>query len=310
MNPGRLRTGVFLIITGVILLLNTTGSLAWSFWVDLIWLWPMLLIAIGVEKLLLATRARNLAYISSLILIITVFWAYSAHARGIGSDDPTYQFDADFTQAYEMDSTVNTLVADIDFGAGRLVIGSTSEQLFDGNFYSKRGRPRVSKSDRRGRATVRVRSSEHRYIHWPRRLDNKWQVDLTDQLPVRLNVDCGAARLLLNLEDIKLERFEIDCGASRIDLTIGAKSARVEGSIDCGASDVKIKIPRGAGLRVHRDAAITSFCSGDIELEKRGSYRVTDDFNEAPVQINLEIDAGISFFKVSYSDQEVGPDAI
>jgi hypothetical protein len=310
MNPGRLRTGVFLIITGVILLLNTTGALAWSFWVDLIWLWPMLLIAVGVEKLLLATRAKNLAYISSLILIITVFWAYSTYARGPSSDDPVYQFDADFTQAYAMDTTINALAADIDFGAGRLVIGSTSEQLFDGNFYSKRGRPRVTKSDRRGRATVRVRGPEARHFHWPSKLDNKWQVDLTDRLPVRLNIDCGAARLLLNLEDVQLERFEIDCGASRVDLTIGAKSARVDGSIDCGASDVKIKIPHGAGLRVQRDAAITSFCSGEIELLKRGSYRVPDNFNYAAAQIKLQIDAGVSFFKVSYSDQSVGTDAI
>jgi len=310
MNPGKMRSGVFLIITGVILLLNTTGNLSWAFWVDLIWLWPMLLIAIGVEKLFLATKLKQLAYVSSLILVLTVVWAWSSYAETPGVDEPTYSFDADFTQVYPLDSTLESLVADIDFGAGRLTVCSTSDQLFDGSFYSRDKRPRVTMRERRGRATIRVNAPGARHISWPRKLDNNWRIMLTDQLPVRLNVDCGAARLKLNLAEIQLERFNIDCGASEIDLVIGTKSPRVEGYIDCGASHIDIQIPRGAGLRVHRNVAISSFRSGEINLRKHGSYRETEKFDEAPVQIKLDVDAGVSAFRISYSDETVGPGAI
>jgi len=310
MNPSRLRTGVFLIITGVILLLNTTGQLAWVFWVDLVWLWPMLLIAIGVEKLLLSTKARNYAYVSSLILLFTVFWAYSAYAEGAGPDAPAYDFDADFTQAFPMDSTFKALVTDIDFGAGRMEISSTSNQLFDGEFYSEYGRPRVSLRESGDRAVVRITSRDSRRVHWPGSLDNKWRVNITDRLPVRLNIDCGAAHLFMNMEDIRMERLDLDCGVSEIDLFIGDKSPQVDCNITCGVSHVDIRIPQGAGLRVYRDLAISPFDTEGIKLRKRGSYRVTANYDDAPVQIDLDLSAGVSYFRVSYSDKTVNPGSI
>jgi hypothetical protein len=310
MNPSRLRTGVFFILTGSILLLNTTGVLGWSFWVDLVWLWPVLLIAIGVEKVLLATRVRQLAYISSLILILTVVWAWSSYARETRIEEPTFDFDADFTKAYPLDSTYTSLVADIDFGAGKLYIGSSSTELFNGEFYSRHGRPRVDLDQRRSRAMVEVRTDNMGEFHWPGKLGNRWKIGVTDRLPVRLNIDCGAAGLELNLSEIQLERLDLNCGASEIDLVIGIKNPRVDAYIDCGASNLNIKIPRGAGLRVHRDIAVSSFRSPGLELTKRGSYRETPAFDGAPIQINLDLEAGVSAFTVSYSNETAKPGSI
>lgn len=315
MSPGKLRTGVFFILTGGLLLLNTTGVLDWSFWVDLIWLWPVLLIAIGVEKLFLATKVKQLAYISSLILVLTVVWAWTSHARGSRIDRPSFTFnadysDADYSKSFPLDSNFNSLVADIDFGAGKLIIGPSSNMLFDGNFYKTQDRPRVTMNRRRSKAVVRVRLDDCRYICWPGRIGNRWKLDITDQLPVQLNINCGAARLLMNLTDIQLERLDLDCGASEIDLIIGKKSPRVDAYIDCGASHLDIQIPHGAGLRVHRDIAVSSFRSPDIDLKQRGSYYQTADYANAPVQVNLDLEAGVSFFRVSYSDETVEPGSI
>lgn len=310
MSPGKLRTGVFFILTGGLLLLNTTGALAWSFWVDLIWLWPVLLIAIGVEKLFLATNARQLAYVSSLILVLAVVWAWTSHARGARIDEAAYDFDADYSKTFAMDSNFTSLVTDIDFGAGKLYVGASADELFDGDFYSSFGRPRVTMHQRRSRAVVRVGLDTDRHIRWIGKTGNRGKIKITNRLPVRLNIDCGAAGLQLDLADVKLERLDLNCGASEIDLVIGRKSPRVEAYVDCGASHLDIKIPRGAGLRVHRDIAVSSFRSPDIELKRRGSYRETAGFADAPVQINLDLEAGVSVFRVSYSDESVEPGSI
>lgn len=310
MNPGRLRTGVFFILTGGILLMNTTGVLGWSFWVDLVWLWPVLLIALGVEKLLLATKAKQLAYISSLILVLTVAWAWSSYARETRLDEPVFDFDADFTKAYPLDTTFTSMVADIDFGVGKLYIGPSSTELFNGEFYSRHGRPRVRLDQRRSRAMVEVTTDNMGEFHWPGKIGNRWKIALTDQLPVRLNIDCGAAGLELNLSEIQLERLDLACGASEIDLIIGTKNPRVDAYIDCGASNLNIKIPQGAGLRVHRDIAVSSFRTPGLELRDRGSFRETANYADAPIQINLDLQAGVSSFRVSYSDETAKPGSI
>ncbi|MFC1476160.1 toast rack family protein [Candidatus Zixiibacteriota bacterium] len=311
MSPGKLRTGVFLILTGSILLLNTTGALDWSYWVDLIWLWPVLLIAIGVEKLFLATKVKQLAYISSLILILTVVWAWTSHARSTRvEEEPVFTADADYSKSFPMDSSFNSLVTDIDFGAGKLFIGSSADMLFDGDFYKTEDRPRVTMNRRRSRAVINVRSDDFRHIRWPSRIGNRWKIDLSNQLPVRLNIDCGAAGLRLDLADVQLERLDLNCGASEIDLIIGKKSPRVDAYIDCGASHLDIKIPQGAGLRVRRDIPVSSFRSPGIKLQQRGSYYETAGFADAPVRVNLDLEAGVSVFRVSYSDETVEPGSI
>ncbi len=312
MNPGKLRWGVFFILTGVLLMLTTSGRLSWEFWVDLVWLWPMLLIAIGVEKICLATKLKPLAYISSVILVGTVFWAYSTYAnepRFESIDDG--EFVTDYNKDFPHDSTVSAVNANFDFGAGTLMIGATSDRMFEGEFFSDFGKPRVTLRKRRNEAVLRVRMPNDKYnIRWPGRIDNKWRVKLSDKIPVKLNIDCGAASLKLDLSEIQIEKFNLDCGASDIDVWFGARSPRVDAYINCGASSMKILIPRGAGLRVRRDTPVSSFSSGPIKLRKRGSYQETEGFSRAPVQINLDLEAGVSSFRVTYSDETVKDGAI
>ncbi len=311
MSPARLRTGVFFILTGTILLLNSTGHLAWSFWVDLLWLWPMLLIALGVEKLFTATRAKALGYLSTVILIGTVLWAWNSYARGPAFDEPTFDFDADFTQDYPLDSAYKNLTVDIDFSAGELVLKATDQQLFDGQFYSRQGRPRVSFNQHRDRAVVRIRPPHRGEIRlFSPTPDNRWKVAVTDQLPVRLNVDCDAGSMNLDLTEVAVERLDLDCGASEIDIAFGAKSRQIDTYIDCGASHLDISIPFGAGLRVRRDIAVSSFHSGAIDLDRRGGYLESDNYRTSPVRINLEVDAGVSALRISYSDVDINDRAI
>ncbi len=303
MSPAKLRTGMFFILTGTILLLNSTGHLAWSYWVDLLWLWPMLLIALGVEKLFTATRAKALGYLSTLILIGTVLWAWNSHARGPDFDEPAFDFDADFSQSYPLDTTHTNLTVDIDFAAGELRVNSTNEHLLDGQFYSRRGRPRVSFNEHRHRAVVRVRPPHQETIRlFSPTPNNRWKMAVTDKLPVRLNIDCDAGRMDLDLTEIAVDRLDLECGASEIDIIFGGKSRDIDAYLDCGASHLDIKIPHGAGLRVRRDIALSTFHSSGIDLNRRGGYHETADYRTAPVRINLEVDAGVSAFRVSYSD--------
>jgi hypothetical protein len=51
MNIGRIRNGAILISAGVVLLLNTMDHLSWAVWFRIFSLWPVLLIAIGIELL-------------------------------------------------------------------------------------------------------------------------------------------------------------------------------------------------------------------------------------------------------------------
>ena len=83
MSVGKFRTGVILIALGVVLLLHTTDVIDSGFWRMLLKLWPVLLIAIGLEKIFMATsNLKPLAFISPVLIVAVVIWAAVAGERG------------------------------------------------------------------------------------------------------------------------------------------------------------------------------------------------------------------------------------
>ena len=64
MNIGRIRNGAILISAGVVLLFNTMDYLSWSVWFRIFSLWPVILVAIGIELLFKRTLLSFLTLIS------------------------------------------------------------------------------------------------------------------------------------------------------------------------------------------------------------------------------------------------------
>jgi hypothetical protein len=69
MTVKRVFEGLTLVLIGVILLLNTTGSLPWSVWLHVLSLWPLLLVAAGLDIIAKGIDAEWLRVISSLLVI-------------------------------------------------------------------------------------------------------------------------------------------------------------------------------------------------------------------------------------------------
>ena len=82
MSPARFRWGMFLIFIGTLILLVNLRVLNNNIWGDLLFYFPLVLIAIGIEKIFTHTRFQFISYASSVLLIAVGF--YIAFQGGIG----------------------------------------------------------------------------------------------------------------------------------------------------------------------------------------------------------------------------------
>ena len=85
MNPSRVRWGITLILIGLVFLANNLGGLSWWVWYDLMRLWPVLLIVIGLEIIVKRSKLQVLGYLSSILVIAT--FAYVIYDNRDGNDD-------------------------------------------------------------------------------------------------------------------------------------------------------------------------------------------------------------------------------
>lgn len=304
MAVGRVRTGVILILIGLILLLNTTGVLSVSVWEGFLVLWPLLLIAIGIEKIFGATEhLKPLAYLSPLIIIGTVAYAVLGTPRSdLFSSDRWDISDREQQISVSASSDITAVTLNLEFGGGRLILrgGAAGDQILEGQLFTRGKQAAVESRSRDGRMTVSLSNEPGSRKHFSLGDSNRerWILKANESLPLNLNLDAGAARLRLDLEDLMVEKITMNTGAADVEIAFGSRSPRVECEIDCGAASVDVIIPRGAGLRVRRESAISTFSTGSIDLTDRGGYLESPDFDSRAVQIHLDVEAGVSTFRI------------
>lgn len=310
MAVGRIRTGVILILIGVLLLLNTTGVLDVGVWESIAVLWPLLLIAIGIEKIFMATEnLKPMAYLSPLIIVATVAYAVFVSPGGniaFSDDEDWSRQSSDWSVS--ADPSVTTMDLYMDFGGGRLRVrgGASDDRLLEGQFYHRGKRPEVSAEEDGTTMNVSLKR-RGTTVGFGQRDRERWIVKLNETMPVDLRLDAGGAQVRLDLADIVLKKLDLETGAADVDLILGAKSDEVECDVSCGAASIDMVIPAGAGLRVDKETAISSFSTGDIDLVESGRYLESPDFDTRSVRIFLNLDSGISSLRIRQSsDIKVG----
>ncbi len=126
--------------------------------------------------------------------------------------------------------------------------------------------------------------------------DAKWDIGLTPNVPLNLNLDTGSGSCDLDLSGLRVSNLYLDSGSGSIAFVLPSGST-FEALIDSGSGSVKISIPDDAGVRVELDSGSGSFRPGGrfvfVEGE-RGDDGVweTKNFSTAEYTITLEIDQG------------------
>jgi hypothetical protein len=305
MAVGRIRTGVILILLGVLLLLNTTGVLDVGVWESILVLWPLLLIAIGIEKIFAATQTlKPLAYLSPLIIVATVGYAVVAAPGGniFTSDEEEETGSTEWSVG--ADSAITSMNLRMDFGGGRLKVrgGANADQLIEGQFYHSGRKPETT-AETNGETMEVTLSRKSSSVTIGQRSRERWIVKVNETVPVNLSLEAGGAQVRLDLADIVVNKLDLETGAADIDVILGTKSSQVECDVNCGAASIDMVIPAGAGLRVDRQSALSSFSSGDLDLVEKGDFLETPEFDTRSVRILLNIESGVSSFRIRQSDE-------
>ena len=257
-RPNRLRTGVIFIGLGVALLLFNMDRLDGWYFADLLRLWPVLLVAIGIEIVSRHSQAPALGYLSPVLIVGAFIYAGYAGQSGLKgdwhvftwSDDAPSQRTTEHT--FEADGPVDEARYYIDIYNGRLRIGGGAEGLGKGTFQSA-GKVRTSISESDGRAVVRMRQSGA-----SRHEDAEFTVSLAEGLPLTLDLKAEDARIDLDAAALALQILYLEIATGGADLTFGRASDSVWASLSPGAARLQLRLPREAGLRLERTVPLAA----------------------------------------------------
>ena len=161
------------------------------------------------------------------------------------------------------------------------------------NIYNVAGwQPQVSYSVDGGLGSLLVSQPDKETSLVNRGGQNRWDLSLSDSVPIGLEISTGAGTSELNLSAIDLSGLKIETGAGSgtVDLD-GNWSQDLSVTIQGGVGNVTVILPREMGVRVDVETGI-----GSVEtagLAKDGEFYVNEAFGNSLQTLYLDIQSGI-----------------
>ena len=287
--------GILLLLLGVVLLLQTLDVLPWGLWGTLWRFWPVLIIIIGVSILL---RGYNLWLVSLLILAILAaclgiaIWQY-------GPSPPARVTTKSYSEPI---GDIERAQIEVNFTAGSLTIGSLPPG--SPNFVEAVSEVRnrdgsmsvdFQREDGEGRLYLSTERANRRF--WGE--DGiRWEVKLTRNIPLAINIKSAASNMELILSQLKVTELRLDVDVSNCKLMMPPSTGTTYAYIKADVANLEVNIPDGVAAKIQVDTDLSAFDVDESRFPKQGDYYISDHFDTTQNRIYLEIDCDVGRVQV------------
>lgn len=289
-NPRHGLVGpILLIVVGIVLLLTQLGL--WSLdWADLLRLWPLVLILIGLDIMLGHTRAGgSLLLLTGVVVVALAVLLIAPPVAGRpAKDQVSYSYPA---------AGIESATVRLEVGAAELDLRPlyTSPNLFqaDVEYDERRTRVDYSAEANNSRASITLRSETTQGVWLPffQRFSEQWRVGLSPNVPLNLEVTAGVSTASLDLRNLHLNVLQLNAGVGDIHVRLpGRGDYRV--NMDGGIGALNIEVPAEIEARIRLDGGIGSV-NIDRRFERQGRYYVSEGYASAEQRVDIDIDGGL-----------------
>jgi LiaI-LiaF-like transmembrane region/Cell wall-active antibiotics response LiaF, C-terminal len=287
-NRGGLVGPILLIGLGVTFLLVNLGMLSPSIWGVLLRIWPVILIAIGID--LLIGRRSILGRLLALVLILGVLagglWLGGVR---IGSVQRGERVEGEAVSQALGGATRGQV--SVDPAVGMLQVGALaagSANLAEGDVALPAG-AHVTKMASVSGGTARLSLSMNGSWYGPSFNDNsmKWTLDLNRDVPLDLHFSLIAGEGVLDLSKLKVEALDVSSvfGQTKATLPAGNYRAHISGVF----GQTIVSVPANAGVKV-KVSAVFGSSSVPSGYSRQGDWFYSPNYSSAATKIELTAD--------------------
>jgi hypothetical protein len=283
---------VLLVAAGVVFLLNNLEILPWGIWGSLWRLWPLILIAIGLDMLF----GRRSAVIS-VIIVLGLLVAGMAWMFAIGGWEG-WGVREEAAVSVPLGSARSSEV-DLNLGTGELrlaALPSGSSLFAEGTLHypQRRGQPRQEvKTEGNNINFTLQQQGDGDFLMFLGDSKEEWDLDLARSVSTTLNLNVGAGQADADLRDLQISNLDLDIGAGNASITLPANAGRTTGRVNVGAGNVTIFVPEGVSAVFDADTGVGNVDADDAFRRDGDTYRLEGSPNNPNrVDVNLHVGAG------------------
>ena len=298
MTPARFRWGIILIQIGLLILLRNFGALSDSFWEDLLIWSPVLLIAIGIEKIFTKSRLQLISYATSVLIL----FGGLAIAFSSSWSDLDGGFFSEVTYQREYDPDVKKLKARLKLKETNLTIRDSGDDLLFGRFDKFTRKPRIDYDLEGDEATISLTGQRHSYLGGVVKINidesQDWYLRFSRDVPLDMECTGDGSDIHLNLSTTPLARLDLQADDARVYLKLGDLQPLANVVIKGEDARVRLRIPVNVGLSVF-GPGYESYLE-KIGMVRSGEAYVSETFDSSATKVEIELDDRFDSFSLDF----------
>lgn len=289
--------GLILIALGLLFFFHSSNWASWEVWAGLARLWPLLLIFIGATLLFGGTALWRLAVLALAVAAVALLWVQltaSGPVQTVHIDERAPS--GVRSVAYHIGLGGGTLELAADRRAGTLLAGDI--ETFG---------PIAPEIQTHGDA-VDVALDEGRLGALGRNWRADWDLTLSPDLPADVDIDAGAAKLTLDLRQVRLQRLRLSTGASKVDVQLGGQVGVVRLDFSMAAADLELALPEDVAVEIENNGVLMGQNFAEAGLVRDGDTWRSPGYDQAKRRVEIHLSAAASRIRLARpSDQASAP---
>jgi hypothetical protein len=293
MRRGGIVGPVILIGAGVVFLLTNLGLVGWNVWEALFRLWPVLLIAVGLD--ILVGRHSILGSLLVVVLLLGVL-AFAITSSGpvtaVGQQLTSEQISQPLEGATQGNVEISSGIADL-----RISAADEDAGLIEGQVALNQGE-NIRQDHNKAGDTMHftLRNEGVPAAWWPGRIGQNnggkvWDLKLSRDVPLTLRVDNGVGRTQIDLLQLKVTELDVHGGVGQSTVTL-PRQGKVTATVDAGIGEVIVIVPAGMSARIRADGGLgQTRVQGDFQ--HNGNEYVSPGYDNATDRVDLQVHGGI-----------------
>lgn len=323
---------IFLIFIGIIFLFNTTGFIGWGIWNHILRFWPIFLILAGIKLIFENSIVTEmiLGILALILFSLVAIFSYISYTSEtlpfiperfsqFVKDNPGWfgePFGDEIKESQSIDlekyDDVESRVLDINVGASQFTLTDDPTLdnyiILESKYTEGHITPSLESSLDDGTLDILFKTQSPRRVFFgfgTRTFSPTFDLTLgqTD-IKTDLNIQLGAGKGNITLENLSLGSLVSKLGAGKLDLEVSNSAIPEDISIELGAGKMTLTIPEEVGYELSYELGVGQISVNQVSIAdfigEETEFR-SENFDEATEIIEIDAKVGVGSFEIYHN---------
>lgn len=270
---------------GTLFLLSNLGYLQVSVWQMALRLWPLLVIAIGLD-LIIGRRSRYSAWLGVLLGLVIVggivFLSLNTQISGATIRQQPFNV--------AVPAGVTSLDATINYAVGNLKVsgGAPTDQLIEGNFMTS-STEQIGKNVQGDHAILSLSNSGSTVFFVGPGGIPQWDVQFNSNLPLDLRTSLAMGEQTLDLTGLNLSNLKVDQALGKVVLILPVGKSSYPVRFSGAVGEVVVRLPADLPVRIQLNTGLVSV-QLPVGFTRNGNEVISPSGGISANRVDLQID--------------------